>query len=511
MRPWVEHRQSQGHRLCFLSNRYPRDELKDAIRAVADMGSLRYVLLIGDDDPRARVDPRRRQYTIAADRVPSKVIQRWGGEAEIATDNSYADLDDDQLPDLAVGRWPVRSAEELAVVVSKVLEYERRPTRGEWQRRVNFIAGVGGFGALVDSVIESATKKFLCEGIPATYAISMTYGSWRSPFCPDPRRFRDATLARLNEGCLFWVYIGHGRPSVLDYVRVADRAFPVLDTDDAARFHRAGGPPIAIFLACYAAAFDAPQDCLAEVMLRSEEGPVAVFGGSRVTMPYAMAVLGDALMQEYFTQRRETLGQVILHAKRRSVAPPSPDKEDQFDTRHWLDMLGAALSGPPESLEAERREHLLLFNLLGDPLLRIPRADEVKLAAAETATAGSSLQVAGHTPLSGRLTLELVCRRDRTKTDAPHRANAPLTDRDLEAFAAVYAQANDRRWARVSRQCAAGDFVVQFDVPPDAEGPCYVRAFVDGSAGHALGAAEVRIKSLPATPRMATRSITDAK
>ena len=53
-------------------------------------------------------------------------------------------------------------------------------------------------------------------------------------------------------------------------------------------------------LACYTAAFDQPQDCLAEELLKTEGGPVAVYGGSRVTMPYAMGVMGTAMMDEYF-------------------------------------------------------------------------------------------------------------------------------------------------------------------------------------------------------------------
>ena len=44
----------------------------------------------------------------------------------------------------------------------------------------------------------------------------MTYASLASPYCPDPRKFHDTTIGRFNEGCLFWVYIGHGHPTGLD-------------------------------------------------------------------------------------------------------------------------------------------------------------------------------------------------------------------------------------------------------------------------------------------------------
>ena len=60
--------------------------------------------------------------------------------------------------------------------------------------------------------------------LPADYRLSMTYGSWRSPYCPDPRRFHATTLERLNEGAWFWVYIGHGYPLGADRVAGAGRA-----------------------------------------------------------------------------------------------------------------------------------------------------------------------------------------------------------------------------------------------------------------------------------------------
>ena len=44
-------------------------------------------------------------------------------------------------------------------------------------------------------------------------------------------------------------------------------------------------------------------------MLATPGAPVAVICGSRVTMPYAMAVLGTELLGQVFENRSETLGQ----------------------------------------------------------------------------------------------------------------------------------------------------------------------------------------------------------
>ena len=127
---------------------------------------------------------------------------------------------------------------------------------------------------------------------------------------------------------------------------------------------------------CYSGAFDGPQDCLAESLLRSPHGPVAVYAGSRVTMPYAMAVMGHELMHEYFLSQSATLGEAILQAKRRMAESRSLDATETRDARCWLDAVASTLHAGPELLHEERLEHILLFNLLGDPLLklRVPKS-----------------------------------------------------------------------------------------------------------------------------------------
>ena len=167
----------------------------------------------------------------------------------------------------------------------------------------------------------------------------MTYASWRSPYCPDPRSFRRKVLQRLNEGCLFWVYMGHGRRQGLDWIRVPIGVAPILEREDVGHVRCPSGPPIAVFLSCYTAAFDDPEDCLAERLLLQEAGPVAVLGGSRVTLPYGMAVLGSLLMDETFQNRRPTVGEILLEAKRRLGAESATGPDAS-----WLDLVARVAS-----------------------------------------------------------------------------------------------------------------------------------------------------------------------
>ncbi len=483
--PWLAHRRAQGHEIAVIHSTRDATAIRSAIRALAEQGALRSVLLVGDAPNRAAED---QSLGVPAHLCPAQVNLLWGSEPYIATDNWYADLDDDQVPDLAIGRLTADSAEELSLIVKKILAYERQPDFGAWRRRVNFVAGVGGFGAWTDSILETVTGRLLAEHIPPAYGTSMTYASWRSPFCPDPRAFAEQTRQRLSEGCLFWVYMGHGHRRTLDWLQVPGGEHRIFDVRDVAQLTCQSGSPIALFLACYTGAYDGAEDCLAEEMLRDPQAPVAVIAGSRVTMPYAMAVMGMALLEQTFVERRATLGEVLLLAKRQMVAPP------QAGTRALVDLLASALSPTPHDLAAERLEHLQLFNLLGDPLLRLRHAQSATVETAPAATAGEPLRVTGETPLAGRCIVELVARRDRLTFSPPLRAKYDPTPAALAAMQTVYQRANDTCYVRKEIHLPAGSFELTLDVPPEAAGACHVRVYITGQNDFALGSANIEIR-----------------
>ncbi|MHB1035747.1 MAG: C25 family cysteine peptidase [Pirellulales bacterium] len=493
LQPWLEHRARQGHTFAFVSNTDPPEAIRQGIRTAAREGSVRFVVLVGDADPRMDSDPALRARSVPTYLAQAKVNIYWRSEPQLATDNWYADLDDDQIPELAIGRLTADSPEELSRIIAKILAYEQAADFGPWRRRISLVAGVGGFGALADAVLEAGARQFLTEGIPAAYATSVTYGSWRSPYCPDPREFQQTTLQRLNEGCLFWVYIGHGQRRDVDRMYLPTGkymlGFPILSANDVPRLRCGPAAPIAVFLACYTGAFDGPEDCLAEEMLRAPGGPVAIVAGSRVTMPYAMSVMGIEWMDECFRKQRETLGETLLHAKRNMVLGGRQGK-----TRQALDAVAAAISPAATKPEAERAEHVLLFNLFGDPALRLRYPREVKIAAPPKIEPGGRLEIAGECSVAGQCTVEFVVRRDALTFKPPARRQDQLTSASLVDFQNVYHQANDPRLGSATVPLVDGKFHAQFDIPPNARGPCHVRVFIQGQDDFAVGAADVEVQ-----------------
>jgi hypothetical protein len=497
LRPWVEYRAKQGHALRFFDPRGTVAEIQATIRRQAREKAIDYVVLVGDAAPnRPMLGNRpvngpfttRAEWCVPTALSDAKIIRKFGPDSDIASDNGYGDLDGDGLPDAAVGRLAADSPDELALIVRKIIDYERQDRRGEWCRRINLVAGVGGFGMLADTAIETCAKHFLTTGIPAAYGTTLTQASWQSPYCPDPRLFQQCTVDRLNEGSLFFVYMGHGDRRELDSLRAPERRFfPIFACADVPKLRCRQGPPIAIFLACYTGAYDQPLDCLAEDLLRKDGGPVAVLAGSRTTMPYAMGVMGLEMMRQTFGERRETVGEIMVQVKRQLVRGRRDDPESK--TLDWL----AGTLGLHSDLAAERAEHVLLFNLLGDPLLRVPHGRAMKLEVASKAVAGSTLDVAGESSISGRCTLEFVVRRDRLTFSPRIRTKFELSETAQREYEETYRRANDPRLDTALLTIPAGKFRTSLRVPTSASGACHVRVVVEGDAGVAFSAADVEV------------------
>ena len=486
--PWAEYRRKQGHKIAIRFSRATVEENKKMIDSYARSGELKNVLLVGDAGDRW-LDPKK---LVPTNIVAAKVNVHFGSEAEIGTDNPYGDLDGDGVPELAVGRLTVDTAEELTATIDRIIRYEKQSSGQPWQRQINLIAGVGGFGRLIDSVVEGATKKIVTELIPAEYETSMTHGSWTSPYFPDPRRFSETAIGRFNEGCLFWVYCGHGNRGQLDRVMLPDQNHRILDNELVDQLNCKSGSPIAICLACYTGAHDGAEDCLAENMMRQPNGPIAVVCGSRITMPYAMSILSVEMMNEYFRGECKTLGELMLRAKQQMSQ--APDAENDY--RQSLDALGQTFSPRPDLLVAECKEHMHLMQLLGDPLLRLKRPGKLNLelvdADAEEPkySVGDEVKVAGSAARAGTVLVEIAYQRGRFRERPSFRREYDSSDAAFSKAHEDYLKANNRVCVSKMVHVNQGRFEIGVTVPPDCKGACDVRAML-------LGASEVAIDSLP--------------
>ncbi len=512
MAPWIKYRQSQGYRVVQIDGMLPARSIAKAIKdyahrcSQAEETQLKAVVIVGDTEPTLQDHPVIRRRTVPHFLVSGSINEEIAGYANIATDHPYGDLDGDHLADVPVGRLSVDTTEQLAQLVRRIIRYEQLPANGNWRRTVHLTAGVGDFGLIADTVIETTARKFLTDGFPPAYRTTMTYGNWRSPYCPDPRVFRETMLRRVHEGCLFWVYMGHGQPFRLDRFEVANSIVPILEPEDLPRFRAARGMPVAILLACYTGAYDLQEDCVAERMLRNPDGPIGVLAASRVTLPYSMTLLGSSLMEGYFEGSASpnspmTLGDVFLYGKRGLASKKTGGKN-----RRLIDTLARTLSPTKDELPTERREHQFLFNLFGDPLLEISRPGTIPITCAEQTKSGERLRARVTFPFAGRCQVELVCRRDRLTFSPPRRKSMESHPEQFTQMNTTYARANDPRWFHRTLEVRPGQFYVDVPVPDTASGPSHLRMMLQGSKGMAVGAADVYIQKRSATAQKQGRT-----
>ena len=487
--PWVSHREKQGYRIQVLAPSNSAFDQYKAIIEAADKKQIAAVVLVGDAPSGKGKPPVGIEIPTAY--ISAKVNLLFGSEPEIATDNRLVDVDRDRLPDFPVGRIPVRTVDELKTVVSKIIRYENPTGSQSWQRDFHCIAGVGGFGALQDKMIESAARKLLGDGVPAHFRMTMTYASWRSPFCPDPNRFGEVTLDRLNAGSLYWVYMGHGLRTELDRVLIPNQPPQSIMTRSSVKnVNCVNGMPVAVFLACYVGAYDSIAPSMSEQLLLHAKGPIAVIAGSRVTMPYAMSVMGEAMLEEAFRGDHETLGSVFHKSKHRLGNP----EEKASRNRLLLDGLAAVVSPRPDLMNEERLEHVDLFNLIGDPLLRVRKPERVKVDVDRAAAAGSSHTVTINSPISGEAVVELATMRGQLRFPSPVRSEFENNQKWLDGLDKVYNKSNNDVWASVACDVKAGESTtVKLEIPKDSTGICFVRVMVDGENRLSLGSESVII------------------
>ena len=484
---WVQYRENQGHKVTVIAPGRSGFTTRHLIKQAADQKEFEYLILVGDVR-----DSGRREATgaVPTDYVPAKVNVHFGSEKEIATDSNFGDLNDDGFPDVSIARIPVDSINELKDYINRIIQYETQLDWGHWRRRIQVIGGVGGFGYVEDQAIQIATKKLVTDLIPADYDVSMTYAGWRSPYYPDPRRFSETAIERFNEGGLFWVYMGHGQKHSLDEVRTPFSRQSILDRQTVKKLDCTNGSPIALMMCCYSGAFDATNDCLAEQMMKQPRGPIATICATRVSMPYAMSVMARNMMKNCFEQHPETLGKLFLDSKKALVAKPDP--KDEY--RAVLDGLAKLLSPSRDMLKQERMEHVHMFHLLGDPLLRINLPQKIDITAPSEIAVGQKLTVKADIPVGGRATYELVYRRDRFLHRGLHHKSFPRFEDQLADFQESYQKANQKVCWQTTRMVSPGQDSVEIEIPAAIDGECFVRVFLESGDSHYCGSQAILIK-----------------
>jgi len=178
---------------------------------------LQYLLLFGSgtyDNRLINTDARSLDYPKL---ISWQSETSYDEEYSFTTDDYFAVLDDGSGIDnndkmsIAVGRMIFRSEDEARTVVDKLENYITKPDYGSWKNRIMFVADDENYGIHMDqsndmiSIIGDNGGENLIYDYVYIDAFDTVIDSGRRTY-PDAR---DKMFNSLNEGCLWWNYIGH--------------------------------------------------------------------------------------------------------------------------------------------------------------------------------------------------------------------------------------------------------------------------------------------------------------
>ncbi|MEM6453968.1 MAG: C25 family cysteine peptidase [Acidobacteriota bacterium] len=258
------------------------------------------------------------------DLVPAAQIPTYQGNA--ASDNWFVAFDPStpppaQLPQahldprdapfkpaMAIGRFPVVSADDVTTIVDKTLAYAQADAVGPWRRRVLWIT--------------NEQKNFQVRSARLDDLLRQRGFSGQRVFPTrddaDPSQHQRALRAAFDDGQLLVQFLGHGgryiwRTGAPDLRKNQD-LFTLDHLDELAPNDRL---PVVLSLTCYSAPFDHPTaDSIGEKFLRLDgRGAVAVFAASwrNNPSPSFNRALIDALIEP-----GTPLGEAIRLAKQSS-------------------------------------------------------------------------------------------------------------------------------------------------------------------------------------------------
>ncbi|MBN8728307.1 MAG: hypothetical protein J0H15_11490 [Xanthomonadales bacterium] len=348
--------------------------------------------------------PAKEQLGKLADRNLIPTWQFPSAEGQSASDNGFAAVEgDDWHPVVAVGRFPVATAEDVTAIVDKTIDYMSQPQLGAWRRDVMFITDeIESFKQASNEIASDLGREgFVADKVYANPAES------------DNAAHQRAIHDSLDEGRLLVHFIGHGgryiwRTGPPDLKKNND----LFTLDDVGKLNNGGRLPMILSMTCYSAPFDNPtEDSIGERFLRErDKGAVAVFAASWRNSP------SPAFSKSLITELLEpgaTIGEAIVRAKQAS----------------------------------KNRTLVEMYNLLGDPAVVLERPrDEARVALDGDRWNPSVLVDLGYDRFQGNLRVDWVDAKGARLAsgnyrveDARFRLPVPAAARGQAAQVQVYA------------------------------------------------------------------------
>ncbi|HYI11417.1 MAG TPA: SdrD B-like domain-containing protein [Thermoanaerobaculia bacterium] len=254
-----------------------------------------YVILVGDSS----IDPRNYMGFGSYDFVPTKMVASTF--IKTASDDWFADFDGTGLPSLAIGRIPVRTAEQATAVVNKLIARGNAPS-GSWTTNVDIVNDAPN-GYPFDRAAGQ-----IAATVPAGFNVN------RISFTTTPSA-PAAIINAFNRGSLLTTYIGHGS------VELWSNGY--FSSDTAAGLTNSDRQPFVVAMNCLNGYYhDLFTNSLAEALIRNPNGgAIAVWASSALSGVNGQLTATLELNRQLFGAAPITIGDAVLQAKRATGDP----------------------------------------------------------------------------------------------------------------------------------------------------------------------------------------------
>jgi len=278
----------------------------------------RYVLLVGGDV----YDYRQFENENASSFIPSLYAATGSNISFAPVDPKYVDLDDDNVPDMPIGRLPVRTTAQLTQLLNKRQAYNNRSYSGSALMVADAFDEIQQYDFAQDA--NRVASRYL-----SNFQISTAYVDDLGT-----RNARNTLTNRINQGVTLTAFFGHSSTNQWSFNGL-------LTGNDAARLNNVGRPTVVTQWGCWNAYYVSPnEDSMGHrFLMEGEQGAVAVMGATTLTDANAERELAELVFMRL--SQGERLGDAVTNAKQ-EFARENPDHLDV--------LLGWTILGSPELL-----------------------------------------------------------------------------------------------------------------------------------------------------------------
>lgn len=282
--------------------------------------------------------------------------------------------------DIAVGRFPVSTADAAKIMVDKTISYMNKENSGAWQNVAMFLGDDGNNNVHMQATDEAAgIVEKLAPGLQVKRVLWDMYPRVTSATGSTYPEIAALVKKQQNEGALLFNYCGHGRADQMSGENV-------LRYNDFADF-RNKGLSFWITASCDIMPYDGTVNNIGETaVLNPSGGAVAFYGTTRTVYTNYNKHLDDAYLTALFTKvdgKYISVGEAQRVAKNKLVMPGSGSGSD-----NTINKLQYALLGDPALVLNIPTDSIIIDSINGVAIADAAELPQIK--------AGSKAVIKGH-------------------------------------------------------------------------------------------------------------------